>query len=75
VGQRHGSRRRTIRPSRLSPDALRRRPATSELSLPENFEEKQLEEWTQRIGTPRQRTLLSRGLEEALRQASREVPL
>lgn len=42
-----------------------------ELSLPENFDETQLERWTQRIATPRQRTLVSRGLKEALRQASR----
>jgi predicted transcriptional regulator of viral defense system len=46
-----------------------------ELSLPENFDQTQLEHWTQRIGTPRQRTLVSRGLEKALRQASRETPL
>jgi predicted transcriptional regulator of viral defense system len=43
-----------------------------ELLLPENFDQTQLEQWTRRIGTPRQRTLVSRGLEEALRQASRE---
>ncbi|MFI4978161.1 MAG: hypothetical protein ACHQC8_05760 [Solirubrobacterales bacterium] len=44
-----------------------------ELSLPEHFDQTQLEQWTQRIDTPRQRTLVSRGLEEALRQASREM--
>jgi predicted transcriptional regulator of viral defense system len=42
-----------------------------ELSLGENFDETQLEEWTHRIATPRLRTLVSRGLTEALRQASR----
>lgn len=41
-----------------------------ELSLPESFEHGQLERWTQRIATPRQRTLVSRGLTQALRQAS-----
>jgi predicted transcriptional regulator of viral defense system len=45
-----------------------------ELSLPENFDETQLEGWTQRIATPRVRTLVSRGLTEVLRQASRETP-
>jgi predicted transcriptional regulator of viral defense system len=45
-----------------------------ELSLPENFDEAQLEEWTHRVATPRLRTLVSRGLTEALRQASRETP-
>jgi predicted transcriptional regulator of viral defense system len=45
-----------------------------ELSLPENFDETQLEGWTHRIATPRLRTLISRGLQEALRQASRETP-
>ena len=45
-----------------------------ELSLGENFDETQLEEWTHRIATPRLRTLVSRGLKEALRQASRETP-
>jgi len=45
-----------------------------ELSLPENFDETQLEDWTHRIATPRLRTLVSRGLKEALRQASREPP-
>jgi predicted transcriptional regulator of viral defense system len=41
-----------------------------ELSLPEDFEQGQLERWAQRIATPRQRTLVSRGLTQALRQAS-----
>lgn len=45
-----------------------------ELSLGENFDETQLEDWTHRIATPRLRTLVSRGLKEALRQASRETP-
>ncbi|HVS28884.1 MAG TPA: hypothetical protein VHE14_04995 [Solirubrobacteraceae bacterium] len=44
-----------------------------ELSLPEDFEESQLDVWTRRIAAPRLRTLVSRGLEEALRQASRET--
>jgi predicted transcriptional regulator of viral defense system len=44
-----------------------------ELSLPENFDETQLEGWTSRIASPRLRTLVSRGLEEALGQASREA--
>jgi len=42
-----------------------------ELSLQENFDERQVEEWIQRIATPRLRTLVSRGLTEALRRASR----
>lgn len=46
-----------------------------ELSLPESFDEAQLEGWNERIATPRLRTLVSRGLQEALRQASREGPL
>jgi predicted transcriptional regulator of viral defense system len=45
-----------------------------ELSLPENFDERELEQWTGRIASPRQRTLVSRGLEQALRQASPAVP-
>ena len=44
-----------------------------ELSLPEDFDETQLEGWAHSIATPRLRTLVSRGLEEALRQASRET--
>jgi predicted transcriptional regulator of viral defense system len=43
-----------------------------EVSLPANFRERTLEEWSQRVATPRQRTLVSRGLKDALRQASRE---
>jgi predicted transcriptional regulator of viral defense system len=42
-----------------------------ELSLPESFDETQLEGWSYRIATPRLRTLVSRGLKDALRQASR----
>jgi predicted transcriptional regulator of viral defense system len=42
-----------------------------ELSLPGDFDDTQLEGWTQRIAAQRQRTLVSRGLGEALRQASR----
>lgn len=45
-----------------------------ELSLGENFDETQLQGWTHRIASPRLRTLVSRGLKEALRQASRETP-
>lgn len=41
-----------------------------ELSLPESFDDKQLEKWTPKIATPRLRTLVSRGLQEALRQAA-----
>jgi predicted transcriptional regulator of viral defense system len=41
-----------------------------ELSLPEGFDETRLEGWTERIATPRLRTLVSRALKEALRQAS-----
>jgi predicted transcriptional regulator of viral defense system len=44
-----------------------------ELSLPESFDERRLEGWTQRIASPRLRTLVSRGLKEALRQASHEA--
>jgi predicted transcriptional regulator of viral defense system len=43
-----------------------------ELSLPQTFDETQLENWTQHIATPRVRTLVSRGLTRALQQASRE---
>jgi predicted transcriptional regulator of viral defense system len=42
-----------------------------ELSLPEGFDERPLQEWLNRIARPRLRTLVSRGLDEALRQASR----
>ena len=43
-----------------------------ELSLPENFDEGQLQGWVSRIARPRLRTLVSRGLEEALAKASQE---
>jgi predicted transcriptional regulator of viral defense system len=42
------------------------RPFFPELSLPENFDETQLQNWTQRLPTPRLRTLISRGLAQAL---------
>jgi predicted transcriptional regulator of viral defense system len=45
-----------------------------ELSLPESFDDRQLDEWTQRIASPRLRTLVSRGLTQALQQASHETP-
>jgi predicted transcriptional regulator of viral defense system len=45
------------------------RPFFPELSLPENFDETQLEGWTHRLATPRLRTLVSRGVTEALEQA------
>lgn len=45
-----------------------------ELSLPESFDERALQRWSHRIATPRLRTLVSRGLTEALRQASRHTP-
>jgi predicted transcriptional regulator of viral defense system len=40
-----------------------------ELSLPTNFDSTQLEGWTERLPTPRLRTLVSRGVEQALGQA------
>lgn len=43
-----------------------------ELSLPPDFDDAQLKEWTGRIKGSRLRTLVSRRLREALRQASRE---
>ncbi len=43
-----------------------------ELSLPESFDETQLKGWTRRLATPRLQTLVSRGVEQALRQATRE---
>jgi predicted transcriptional regulator of viral defense system len=43
-----------------------------ELSLPEDFDETQLQRWTRRIERPRLRALVFRALSEALRQASRE---
>lgn len=42
-----------------------------ELSLPENFDETQLAGWTQRVATPRLRTLVSREVEKALGQVTR----
>jgi predicted transcriptional regulator of viral defense system len=45
------------------------RPFFPELSLPENFDETQLEGWTHRLATPRLRTLVSRGVTDALGQA------
>lgn len=44
-----------------------------ELSLPQGFDGAQLEKWSSRVTTPRLRTLVSRGLAEALQQASLEV--
>jgi hypothetical protein len=41
-----------------------------ELSLPDGFDEKELAGYVQQVKTPRLRTLVSRGLEDALRQAS-----
>lgn len=43
-----------------------------ELSLPRDFDAAQIKEWTGRIKSPRLRTLVSRRLREALRQASHE---
>jgi predicted transcriptional regulator of viral defense system len=43
-----------------------------ELSLPRDFDDAQMKEWTGRIKSARLRTLVSRRLREALRQASRE---
>lgn len=43
-----------------------------ELSLPQGFDATQLATWAGRVATPRLRTLVSRGIDEALRQASRE---
>jgi predicted transcriptional regulator of viral defense system len=40
-----------------------------ELTLPENFDRGQLEEWIQHIPRPRLRTLVARGLESVLNQA------
>jgi predicted transcriptional regulator of viral defense system len=42
-----------------------------ELELPEDFDERRLEEWTQRIQRPRLRTMVSRELTMALRRAGR----
>lgn len=43
-----------------------------ELSLPKDFDEAQLDEWTERIARPRLRTLVTRSLEHSLAKASRE---
>ena len=53
-------------------DPLRLSSDNSALSLPENFDEGQLQGWVSRIARPRLRTLVSRGLEEALAKASQE---
>jgi predicted transcriptional regulator of viral defense system len=45
-----------------------------ELTLPADFDQTQLANWTRRLPTPRLRTLLSRGIEQALEQATRETP-
>ncbi len=42
-----------------------------ELELPEDFDERRLDAWTQRIQRPRLRTMVSRALTAALRQATR----
>lgn len=42
-----------------------------ELSLPAGFDERRLDGWLERIETPRLRTLVSRGLEDALAAAER----
>lgn len=42
-----------------------------ELELPEQFQEKRLEEWTSRVARPRLRTLVSRGLDKVLAAAVR----
>lgn len=44
-----------------------------ELTLPKGFDHEQLDAWTRRIAAPRLRTLVSRGLEVALGEASREA--
>ena len=57
-----------------TPSTSARRAARSffpELSLPENFDETQLAGWTHRVATPRLRTLVSRGVTEALEQVTR----
>lgn len=45
-----------------------------EFSLPQDFDDAQIREWTGRIEGARLRTLVSRRLREVLRQASREDP-
>ena len=42
-----------------------------ELSLPEGFDDRRFEQWISEIKSPRLRTLVSRGLETALAQATR----
>lgn len=42
-----------------------------ELELPEDFDQRQLNEWTQRIHRPRLRTMVSRGLTAAILRAAR----
>lgn len=44
----------------------------TELLLPRDFDDGRLDAWTERIGSPRLRTLVSRRLGEVLRQATRE---
>ncbi|MEK6277596.1 MAG: type IV toxin-antitoxin system AbiEi family antitoxin domain-containing protein [Actinomycetota bacterium] len=43
-----------------------------ELSLPAGFDDAQLKQWIERVSSPRLRTLVARGVREALRQASRD---
>jgi predicted transcriptional regulator of viral defense system len=43
-----------------------------ELSLPDGFDESRFEQWVSKIESPRIRTVVSRGLEAALAQASRQ---
>ncbi|MEK6252599.1 MAG: hypothetical protein AABM43_11845 [Actinomycetota bacterium] len=43
-----------------------------ELLLPAAFDDAQLKQWIGRVNAPRLRTLVARGVREALRQASRE---
>jgi predicted transcriptional regulator of viral defense system len=44
-----------------------------ELSLPDNFDEQRLDQWTDRIGSPRLKTMVSQGLERAVTQAERQT--
>jgi len=46
-----------------------------ELELPEEFDERRLEKWTQRIHRPRLRTMVSRELTMALRRAAWPEPV
>jgi predicted transcriptional regulator of viral defense system len=43
-----------------------------ELSLPEGFDDAELERWTERIPSQRVRTVVARGIEEAIRHGERE---